>query len=203
METPRNRPESQEFQELISSEEKLKELLAGSGFHPEPWDKETAFKKWEEGRCFIADAVNQDGSILDYGCANGFLLRCLQEWTGKQLDPYGLDINKDAIAKARELFPEAQSHFRTLDESDKDFPKTFDIVYWNVWDNYDFAEEQDRLLKRLLEGTNNGGRLILGIYEHKNSNEEVVKQIEKLGYKLSGTKRNPDGEEIIVWFDKV
>ena len=59
------------------------------------------------------------------------------------------------------------------------------------------------LLHNLLKATKDGGRLILGFYRTKEQNKKVIKIIEKIGYKFSGTKENPNGgSETIAWFDK-
>src|SRR3989344_2587836 len=91
-------PYSKSFQDLVATESRLRELMEGSYVpsdptDPDPWDKDEAFKTWEHGRRFISQTINNDGSLLDYGCANGFLLRCLQEWSSHQLNPYGTDID--------------------------------------------------------------------------------------------------------------
>ncbi len=53
---------------------------------------------WKMHRSLIARAVHKSGSILDIGCANGFLLRCLMEWSSHALVPYGFDAVHASIA---------------------------------------------------------------------------------------------------------
>lgn len=201
-------PYSPEFLDLISNEKRLRDLLVEGGYvTTEPWDKEVAWQTWERSRRFIAGAINKDGSILDYGSANGFLLRCLQEWSPHKIKVYGIDTDKVAIKRARKLFPSEESHFITLEEirDNPQFPRSFDFVFWNVWDNYNFEEEgQEELLKSLLGAINKGGRLILGFYrENKDDSKKVIERIEQLGYEFSSTEENPSGSnEVIAWFDK-
>ena len=196
-----------EFQELIADEERLQELLEGSHVSTESWNKEIAWQEWEQRRRFIAGAIHKDGSILDYGSANGFLLKCFQEWSSHKLEVYGIDIDKSAIEKAKQLFPSKENHFIKPEElkNNPEFPNSFDVIYWNVWNNYTFEEKgQEKLLKRLLEATNDDGRLILGFYNEKEENKKIIQRIEHLGYKFSGIQENPNGgNEIIAWFDKV
>jgi len=99
---------SKEFNELL---ERLGEvnLINGSFVRGN-----VSLAKWEEMRRFIAQAINQDGSILDIGCANGFLLRCLQEWSNYNLIPYGIDVSEPHIKEAHEIFPDQKDNFVVL-----------------------------------------------------------------------------------------
>jgi hypothetical protein len=50
---------------------------------------------WEHARRFIFAAVNRDGTLLDVGCANGYLMECAVAWlaeSGRRIEPYGLEI---------------------------------------------------------------------------------------------------------------
>ena len=55
---------------------------------------------WERSRSHVADAIDRDGSFLDVGCANGYLLECLDRWTSFEIEPYGLEISPDLAALA-------------------------------------------------------------------------------------------------------
>src|ERR1700730_14615301 len=63
---------------------------------PTPWQqsgKGGTFEDWVRLRIRIAECVDRAGSFLDIGCANGFLLECLLEWTqrkGIAIEPFGL-----------------------------------------------------------------------------------------------------------------
>ena len=68
--------------------------------HAEPW-RGSGFsgprERWELLRRPIAEAIDRSGSFLDIGCANGYLLSCLMEWTeerGIAIDPHGLDMSE-------------------------------------------------------------------------------------------------------------
>lgn len=150
------------YRYLITDEQRAKELISGSYLssdHP--------VEAWERGRCFIASTINHDGTILDIGCANGFLLKSLQAWCSYTLDPYGIDANDDDISKAKELFPDLTDHFITaqlhifLKNYPSHFPQKFDFIYWAVWTNYDLTKEE---IHEVLTHINENGRLILGFY---------------------------------------
>jgi len=202
---------SQDFEKLISTRQKTRELLLGCFFDSDN------FKEWEDARAFIARTIHKDGMILDIGCANGFLLKCLPEWSGYKLDPYGIDPSKKHIKLAKELFLEIPSHFAVASIFNipgsfinqiywKIFvklPEKYDFIYWNVWDNWKFDKPiQLKPIDSLSKMLNSGGRLILGFYDAKRENNTKRNDaLKNFGYKLSGVLENPTGTEIIVWID--
>lgn len=138
---------SRDFQQLLYNNNKT--LIEGSEVYGEN------FPDWEKGRAFIKQCISHPGRILDFGCANGFLLRCLEEWTGFQnhLIPYGVDSNEEHIQSAKKLFPLesehfliADHHFLQLSEEQKPtaFQKKFDYVFWNAWDNLEISATNDK-----------------------------------------------------------
>ena len=59
--------------------------------------KSGSYEDWVRLRSPIADCITAPGTFLDIGCANGFLLECLLEWTtekGVAIEPYGLDYSE-------------------------------------------------------------------------------------------------------------
>ena len=167
------------------------------------------FKGWEDHRKFISQAINKSGTILDVGCANGFLLKCLQKWSIYKLTPYGIDYNKECIEQAKDLFPLYSDNFMfalmpNLKEFFKqDFPVKFDFVYWNIWDPWNFEDQKEiESLHLSFEMVSNGGRLILGFYESDKNKEKRIQKIKELGFKFSGITKNYGGEEILIWIDK-
>ena len=91
---------SEDFKGLISSLERARSLIEGSGCLGR------GFAEWEAIRGFARHAIDRGGTILDVGAANGFFLRCLQEWVRpRRLIPFGVDIDDEAIAAARKLLP--------------------------------------------------------------------------------------------------
>ena len=54
---------------------------------------------WAYARSLICDAIHRDGSFLDVGCANGFLMESVHKWAavrGRRVEPHGLDISPEA-----------------------------------------------------------------------------------------------------------
>jgi SAM-dependent methyltransferase len=173
-----------------------------------------AYSAWETSRRFIADAVHIGDTLLDVGGANGFLLRCLQEWVSVPVDVYGIDFDANALAEARQLIPASATSLADRDagrfalsrrsSEAETFPKTFDVIVWNVWDNARFSMYRHR---RILEGLHRqlsaGGRLILAFYDAPRSrNEQRIATLADHGYALSGTaSAGPGRDEMIVWLD--
>lgn len=203
---------SNEFKELIEDKEKIKSLIEGN--HAIGVD----FEQWKKMRFFITKAINKNGNILDIGCGNGFLLRCLQEWSNHKLEPYGIDIDQKLIKQVKELFPSQAKNFivKELKEELKDlaelpkygFPTKYDFIYWNVWARLKFENEKEAdILKTILEMVSDGGRLILGFYDSDKEKIDKIKKLKKLGFKFSGILENfsyiqKDPVEIIIWIDK-
>lgn len=72
----------------------------------------------------VADIPAQ--SVLDIGCAEGFVLNSLQE-KYSHLQLTGIDVDQDAIARGRELFP--RLHLQTGNGLQLDVPdNSYDLV---------------------------------------------------------------------------
>jgi SAM-dependent methyltransferase len=77
----------------------------------EPW-RQSGFsgplERWNACRRPIADALDRDGTFLDIGCANGFLLESVVSWTaarGLRIEPFGLDFSEKLVALAAGRLP--------------------------------------------------------------------------------------------------
>ena len=195
---------SNSFQTLVSDSKRLKQLFAGSSFGAPD------LSGWEGNRKFIAQAINQSGTILDIGCGNGFLLRCLQEWQDHSLTPYGIDTNENFITQAKLVFPNQAQNFTTLSIENLDqlttkgMPDKYNLIYWNVWDNWNFNSDRHiEILKNILTHLMPVGRLILGLYYTESQyNLDKINQLNNHELPPNGTLQNPNKWEIICWFDK-
>jgi len=82
----------------------------------EPW-KQSGFcgpeERWTRLRKPIADCVEEPGTFLDIGCANGYLLECVMKWTAERaisIVPYGLDLSEKLVALAKARLPAYQDN---------------------------------------------------------------------------------------------
>lgn len=192
-----------EFRDWLSKQD-VAQLLRGS--HVE----DAAYEEWEKGRKFIAQYIDRDGKILDIGCANAFFLKCLQAWSHRTLEPYGIDTQEELLEQARALFPKIKDHFARLDLRDADaldqhgMPHIYDIVYWNVWDNVSFDKPEEMLmLRRAWQLIGDHGRFILGFYHADREHSlRMIQKLRHLGYPLSAPiLSGADHSEVVVTID--
>jgi SAM-dependent methyltransferase len=122
--------------------------------------------RWRAERSPILDAISGSGSLLDVGCANGYLLESLVSWGGERglaLTPFGVDRSSRLVTLARQRLSRFAQHFFVANAWDWMPPRRFRYVY-SVYDcvprTY-FAAFVDHLAS---EVTAPGGRLILGAY---------------------------------------
>lgn len=122
--------------------------------------------RWRVERSPILDAIGGSGTLLDVGCANGYLLESLASWGGERgltLTPFGVDCSARLITLARQRLPRFAQHFFVANAWGWVPPRRFQYVY-SVYDCVPrayFAAFVDHLVN---EVTAPGGRLILGAY---------------------------------------
>jgi SAM-dependent methyltransferase len=191
---------------LLTTIDDERRLIEGSHVYGEG----ATFESWTLQRRFIADAIHRPGTLLDIGCANGLLLRCLQEWSKYQIVPYGIDADKELLAMCTRLFSESPHHFAHLSISDlgrlpeAGLPASYDFVYWNVWDDFDFSETwQEEVVESVFRMVAASGRLILGFYDKETAaiNSKHAWLRENFA-PPSGRKSNWPRGEVIAWWDK-
>ena len=86
---------------------------------------------WIQARGLIADAIDRAGTFLDIGCANGYLMESLAQWSpakGYRLEMYGLDISPELIAAARQRLPQWADRLFVGNAIDWEPPSRFDFV---------------------------------------------------------------------------
>ena len=194
------------FFDLLEHRDKLKDLLKGSHIFGDAVN----YDYWYNHRYPITKAINRSGTILDIGCANGFLLRSLLEWSEYELIPYGADIDNQLLEQCKAMFPGLEHHFvnlplHRLDEAaSAGLPAQFDFVYWNVWDDFYFDDKHyDGYLDKAYAAVKGSGRLILGFYD---GNLDVInRKLDWLtqNFQPAQTRLESDTrEEIFAWFEK-
>jgi hypothetical protein len=119
---------------------------------------------WREARAFILDAVPANGSFLDVGCANGYLLECIAMWAaerGLELSLHGLELNPDLADEARRRLPTMSDEIYTGNASEWIPPRRFTYVRTGL--EYVPAGREPALVARLLRDVvEPDGRLIAG-----------------------------------------
>jgi SAM-dependent methyltransferase len=203
-----------DFKELISDQKRFDEIMeknCSSG---------SSYKEWEDKRKFIAEAINSDGTILDIGCAGGFFLKSLQEWSDHKLMPYGIDVEGDFIEEAKSLFSEQKDHFAKMDVKDIrelpsiGFPGQYDFVYLSLPGNIADTEWRDLLKNVIMPMATK--RLVIGFYgenrfpfdsdgwkKERERIKERVKEFEDADIGITGSAFNPTKfNQAIAWIDR-
>ena len=165
-------------------------------------------ERWRQERGTILEAVEQDGEILDAGCANGYLLECLVQWgreKGIALTPYGLDIGPRLVELARKRLPAYADHFWVGNAWTWRPPRKFRYVYTlhdSVPDSL-LGEYARRLLNRCVADR---GRLIIGAYGSQSRNEparDVASALRESGFAVAGSASCGEFPVTrIAWVDK-
>ena len=122
--------------------------------------------RWRRKRGQVLNAIDGDGDILDVGCANGHLLKCLVEWgaeRGQTLVPHGVDFGAELIDLANKHVPDFADNFHVGNAWDWQPPRLYRYVFslYDMVPPHFFEEYVERLLIRAVEP---GGRLIIGGY---------------------------------------
>ncbi len=127
-------------------------------------------ERWKQERGPIVEAIDRDGTFMNVGCANGYLLESICAWATLQkrwhLVPYGVDLNPGLIVEAMQRWSGVADHFWVADAWEFAAPLKFDFVYSTVdcVPGDLLAAYVARLLDRYVKP---GGRLIMGHYGSK------------------------------------
>jgi SAM-dependent methyltransferase len=194
----------QTLESLLADERRVAGLLEGSLHYG------GTFATWTDARRFITRAIHHSGTILDIGCANGFLLRCLQEWSPYRLSPYGIDQDATRLGGASTLFRGAARRFanvgvdRLQSLARLGLPHTFDFVYWNVWKKTYFDTPNElACLASAAGAVRRRGRLILGFYDvSSESRETKIENLVALGFDIAGRIGNDSCNKEAVWIER-
>jgi SAM-dependent methyltransferase len=195
-----------ESQKLMLAFPNFKALIEGS--HVTGGDPQGLLEHWTQNRKPIVSAIEKPGTLLDIGCANGFLLACLQLWSEHRITPYGIDVDAGSLEMARDLLPEYASHFLELSlkelpsRASLGLPTRFDYVYWNVWDGLDFNEPlYQTYAENAFAATRDGGRLVLGFYD--TDHDAVRRQLEWMVERFGAFTEKLEPGVVFVWWDQV
>lgn len=137
--------------------------------HDEPW-RQSGFsgpeERWVNLRRVVADCIHHDGTFLDIGCANGYLIECCLRWTAERnirLTPYGIDLSERLVELAKARVPQFADHFYVANAFRWRPSMGFDYVRTELV--YVPGEYEKAYIERLLrEFLNPGGRLLIANY---------------------------------------
>ena len=157
---------------------------------------------WAYGRSLICDAIHRDGSFLDVGCANGFLMESVERWAavrGRRVEPYGLDISPELADLARSRLPRWAARIHTGNVLTWQPPRRFDFVRTSL--EYVPPRRKHELVRRFLdEFLVEGGRLIIGTYPGESDGPDSQEQeISDWGLTVAGHTSRPHRDDPIVY----
>lgn len=189
--------------ELVLNEQQAKRFLEGSFYG-------SSFEDWCAARSFICRNFIGSGTVLDIGCANGLLLKCLMEWSNYQLTPYGIDHKSKLIQMARKLFVGYDNNFAVLSAKhlaqieQYGLPRSYTYVFWNVWDQFFFNSEANiKTLHNAYGLVKKNGRLILGFYDNETKNIPIkIQQAAQALGSVPKQFKNLPRREVSICFDQ-
>jgi len=152
---------------------------------------------WRQARELVVDAIDRDGTFLDVGCANGYLMECIQRWArerGRVIEPYGLDISPELADLARRRLAQWADRVYVGNAINWQPPMRFDFVRTGL--EYVPIRRQRDLVERLLhEVVAPGGRLIIGAFKEERDETRVEPSQEELaarcGFTIAGRSERP------------
>lgn len=169
-----------------------------------PWEqsgKSGTADDWEYARSHIADAIDRDGSFLDVGCASGYLMERLPQWTRHELEPYGLDIAPELADLARRRLPEWVDRIWVGNALTWEPPRWFTYVRTGL----DYVPRRSRkaLVQRLLGYCE---RLVIGVFNEHETEQTTADALRGWGVEPSGStsrrhSTKPGMEYRVLWID--
>ena len=175
-----------------------------------PWQqsgKSGDLAGWERGRRPIMAAVERDGTFLDVGCANGFLMESVQAWgaeSGLQIEPYGLDISPELAELARRRLPQWADRIFVGNAREWTPPRRFDYVRTGL--DYVPPTRRRALVEHLLrQVVSPGGRLIVGVFNEEEGERGTEQLVSSWGFDIAGRidaeHRDPRVVYRIFWLE--
>ena len=116
------------------------------------------------GASVFSNAIDRGGTIIDFGCGNGLLLRSLLKRTRHELIPFGVDFLAESIHEAQTMvLPQFKQNFSATNIAHFNFEGR-EYNYILICPAYLYPESAFRFLSKCLQHLAPGGKLIL--YEY-------------------------------------
>lgn len=155
-------------------------------------------ERWVVERSPLVDAIDNDGSFLDVGCANGLLAEDVVAWArlrGFSIEPFGVDLGRGLIELARQRHETHQDNFYLADAWQWGPDRTWTFVYSLL--DLSPTDLHCVWLSRLTRWVEPGGRLIVGSYGSRSRNispEPVADIMARCGLALDGRSSARESE---------
>jgi trans-aconitate methyltransferase len=146
----------------------------------------------------VAEPLEQDGTFLDVGCANGALMETVHDRTGRRgvhIEPYGLEPVPELAELARRRLPTWADRIWTGDPLDWTPPQRFDTVRVGL-DGVP-PDGHERLLTRVLQDVvAPGGHLLVGPFAEDPGSYGTVERVRGWGLAVRRMLEVADGETV-------
>ncbi len=152
--------------------------------------------RWESARRPIVEAIDQDGTFLDVGCANGYLLESIVRWSPHVIEPYGIDFSPKLVELARTRLPQWADRFFVADALSWEAPRRFDFARTELV--YVPEVRHRELVERLLSFVD---RLIVCSYGSLRRNlqtDDIGGRLRRLGFDVAGELEREGREGALV-----
>ena len=157
----------------------------------------------------ILEAINEDGTFIDVGCANGFLMEQLATWCIERehrLEFHGLDISEKLIDLAKSRLPHWQDHFYVGNALFWQPPKKFKYVCVKELDYVPRKRRKGFLIHLMQAYVQVGGRLILGPWNERRDQPGIAQETASWGYPPTGSFSKPHQDQSLLirrvhWYD--
>ncbi len=168
---------------------------------------------WEHKRGLIADAVDRSGSLLDVGCASGYLMETLFQWCqdrGHRIEPYGLDIAPELAHLARRRLPHWRERIFVGNAIDWVPPQRYDFVRTGL-ECVPLRRQWDLVERLLGDVVAPGGRLIIGTYSEEcdetRTEPSEEERVAGWGFPIGGRSERPHLSDArlvyrVFWIDR-
>lgn len=167
--------------------------------------------RWRYTRVLmILEALHEDGTFLDVGCANGHLIECLHNWvhgSGLNIEFYGLDFSDKIIEFARKRLPDFADRLIVGNAVTWKPDRKFDYVHAHEISYAPEHREREFLKHLLVNYLNPGGRLIIGPWAVYRDGREFEERLASWGYEPTGYLLKSHGSDTsltrkMIWFDR-
>jgi hypothetical protein len=165
--------------------------------------------EWRWSRELLLDAVpagRRSLSLLDIGCANGYLLESLARWgkeRGLELELSGLDISWRLAELARRRLPQLAERIWVGNLLEWRPARRFDLVH-SALDYVPPARRKESIEQLFQHVVAPGGRVVLRAERVRPDGSDLVEQVRALGLTIGGVleSKHPDTGELrrTVWF---